>query len=271
MTTRATAIPAAPATPDGRYRFRHVAKMEWIKLRCLRSTWWTLAITATGATAMAIAIGLGTKNPSGDLTNNALAGAIPGLLLSGVLGVLMMTSEYSSGLIRATLAASPRRPLVLAAKAAVLGAVTLTAGEVTAFIAFFASGGALRGGIPAPTLVQPGVLQAVLLTGTSFALVGLIGLGLGTMIRHTAAAIAVLVGGVYLLGQFVAAAFHPLMAYLPISIVGNSLAVSRTPACPPGTASCPHFLSPWAGLGVLCLYAALALGLGCWQLTRRDA
>src|SRR2546427_8770314 len=128
----------------GHYRFQHVARMEWIKLRTLRSTWWRLAITVAGATAMAILIGTNTRNAAGDLTNNALAGIVPGLLLAGVLGVLTMTGEYTSGMIRATLAAVPGRPLVLAAKAAVFGIVALAAGEAAAFISFAAGGAALR-------------------------------------------------------------------------------------------------------------------------------
>src|SRR5215475_14602808 len=109
--------------PAGHYRFRQVARMEWIKLRTLRSTWWALAITAAGGAVMAVAIGLNTISRSADLTNNVLAGVIPGLLLIGVLGVLVITSEHTSGMIRATLAAAPRRPLLLAAKAAVFGAM----------------------------------------------------------------------------------------------------------------------------------------------------
>jgi len=96
-----TAAPIFRAS-RGHYRFQQVVAMEWIKFRTLRSTWWTLAVTAAGAIAMAVVIGLNTKNGSGDLANNALAGVIPGLLLSGVLGVMVMTSEYTSGLIRAT-------------------------------------------------------------------------------------------------------------------------------------------------------------------------
>ena len=151
---------AGPGERAGHYRFRHVARSEWIKLRSLRSTWWTLGITVCGATAMAVVIGLNTRNPEGDLTNNVLGGIIPGLLLTGVLGVLMMTSEYTSGMIRATLAAVPRRNLVLAAKAAVFGIVALAAGEAAAFISFAAGGAALRHGIAAPALTQPGVLRA---------------------------------------------------------------------------------------------------------------
>ncbi len=270
-----TAAPASAASSNpasrGHYRFRQVAAMEWIKLRTLRSTWWTLAITVAGAIAMAIVIGLNTKNASGDLTNNALAGVIPGLLLTGVLGVMITTSEYTSGLVRATLAAVPNRALVLAAKAAVFGGVTLALGEAASFIAFIAGSAALRGGIAAPTLSQPGVLRAVVLSGASFSLIGLLGLGLGAMVRHTAAAIGVLVGGVWILAQLIGALAHGAIAYLPISIIANSLATTKPETCGPGAASCPHFLSAWAGLGVLCLYAAVALGVGGWLLSRRDA
>lgn len=250
----------------GRYRFAQVARMEWIKLRSLRSTWWVLTATVAGAIAIAVAVGVNTKDAAADLTNNALAGISLGLLLVGVLGVLVMTGEYSSGMIRATLAAIPNRPLVLAAKAAVFGVVALAAGEAAGFIAFFAGTAALPGAIPGPELGQPGVLRAVVLGGAGFCLVGLIGLGLGAVIRHTPAAIAVLVGGVYVLAQFVALLTHSLMGYLPIGIVANSLT-----AVQPMTDDQVKFLSPWAGLGMLCLYAVATLGVGAWLLARRDA
>jgi hypothetical protein len=266
-----TATPiSAIAARTGHYRFRQAAAMEWIKLRSLRSTWWTLAVTVTGAVAMAIVIGLNTKDASGDLTNNALAGMIPGLLLTGVLGVMITTSEFSSGLIRATLAAIPNRPLVLAAKAAVFGSVTLLLGEAAAFIAFLAGGAALRHGITGPALSQPGVLRAVVLSGASFSLIGVLGLGLGAIIRHTAAAIGVLVGGVWIAAQLVGALAHGVIAYLPISIIGNSLSTTKPQTCDAG-GFCPHFLSAWAGLGMLCLYAAVVLAAGGWLLARRDA
>jgi ABC-2 type transport system permease protein len=169
-------------------------------------------------------------------------------------------------MIRATLAAIPNRPLVLAAKAAVFGMVALAVGEAAGFIAFFAGGAALPDRVPAPALGQPGVLRAVVLGGAGFCLVGLIGLGLGAIIRHTPAAIAVLVGGVYVLAQFVAVVTQALMPYLPIAIVANSLTVVR-----PLTDDQVRFLSPWAGLGMLGLYAAVTLGIGAWLLARRDA
>ena len=260
-----SAQPYEALAPAGHYRFRHAARMEWIKLRSLRSTWWTLAVTAAGTVGIGVAVGLNSRDASVDLTNNALAGVSAGLLLTGVLGVLMMTSEYTSGMIRATLAAAPNRPLMLAAKAAVFGGVALVLGEATSFIAFFTGGAALRHGITAPTLSQPGALRAVLLTGASFCLIGLLGMGLGAIIRHTAAAVAVMVGGVYVAVQALAAFAHQLLPYLPIPIVANSLSTTR-----PVTGDV-HVLSPWAGLGLLCLYAAALLGAGGWLLYRRDA
>jgi ABC-2 type transport system permease protein len=258
----------AIAVPRGHYRFRHVARMEWIKLRSLRSTWWTLALSAGAGVGIAVAVGLNTPVTSRheDLTSNVLGGVSAGLLLTGVLGVLMMTSEYSSGMIRATLTAAPNRPLMLAAKAAMFGGVALVLGEATSFIAFFTGGAALRHDITAPTLSQPGALRAVLLTGASFCLIGLLGMGLGAIIRHTAAAVAVMVGGVYVAAQAVAAFAHPVLPYLPIPIVAGSLSASR-----PVTGAVPTPLSPWAGLGLLCLYAAALLAAGGWLLCRRDA
>lgn len=255
MTATTRALP-------GRYGFAQVASMEWVKLRSLRSTWAALMITVVGAVAVAVAVGTNTPDGSGDLTNNVLAGIIPGLLVTGVMGVLVMTSEYSSGMIGVTLAAIPNRPLVMVAKIAVFGSIALLVGEVAAFIAFFAGGWALPDTMSAPSLGQPGVLRAVVLSGTAFCLIGLMGLGVGTVIRHTAAAVAVLVGGVFLGAQFVAAFAHQVLPYLPIGIVANALAAVKQPWAG---------LSPWVGLGTLGLYAAGVLVLGTWLLARRDA
>ena len=122
--------------PTGHYRFRQAARMEWIKLRTLRSVRWALLIALAGMVGIGIAAGHNTVNPHGDVTNNILAGAALGSLVFAVLGVLVMTSEFSSGTIRATLAAIPRRPLVLAAKALVFGGVALVTGELATFVGF---------------------------------------------------------------------------------------------------------------------------------------
>jgi ABC-2 type transport system permease protein len=253
----------------GRYRFRHIARMEWIKLRSLRSTWLTLGLTIAAAVAIAIQTGSSITNTS-DFTRNALAGGtLVGVLLVSVLGVLAMTSEYTSGMIRSTLAAAPRRPLLLVAKAAVFGAVALIVGEVAAFASFFAGSMALKQGVVAPILSQPGVFRAVALTGASYCLIGLFGLGLGAIVRNTAAGIVVLVVGVYVVAEL-AGKLVKLNKYAPLNIVQDSLSAPRQ-VCASGPVPCPHFLSAWTGLGMLCLYAVVALAIGGSLLARRDA
>ena len=250
--------------PPGRYRFRQLARMEWIKLRSLRSTWLTLAIAVAASAGIALATGSRSTTSGGMFVGNTLVGMLIGVLLIGVVGVLAMTSEYTSGTIRATFAAAPRRLRVLAAKAAVVGAVALITGEAAAFLSFFAGGMTLRHGITAPALSQPGVLRAIVLTGASLSLIGLFGLGLGAIIRHTAAAITVVVG-IVCVGGPLNLAIRP---YLPIYIVSHSLSAT-TPLCRPGAASC--WLSAWSGLGMLAIYAAIAMVLGALILARRDA
>src|ERR1035441_5755262 len=125
-----TAIVPTSRVPPGHYGFRQAARMEGIKLRTLRSVKWALLVALAGMAGIGIAAGFNARNAHGDVTNNILAGGAVGQVVFAVLGVLVMTSEYSSGTIRATLAAVPRWPLVLAAKAAVFGAVALAAGEL---------------------------------------------------------------------------------------------------------------------------------------------
>ena len=253
--------------PPGRYRFRHVARMEWVKLASLRSTWATLGITIAAAVGIAVLAAAGTKAPpSQDPTNTMMTGMFAGVLLAGVLGVLAVTSEYASGTIRATLAAAPRRPQVLAAKAAVFGVTTLITGQAAAFLSFFAGSAALGHGIAAPALGQPGVLRTIVLSGASLALIGLLGLGLGAIIRHTAGAVTVLVGVVYAGELFLGQLNRTIDAYLPAYIVGDTLGGHT---CGPGAAACP--LPAWAGMSVLAAYAATALLIGGCILAWRDA
>lgn len=246
---------------DG-YRLGHVVRMEWIKLRSLRSTWWTLGLTALGAVAIAGAVGANTEDGSRDLTNNALAGIAPGLLAIGLLGVLAATNEYTSGMIRLTLAAVPDRRRLVAAKTALFGGVALAVGEATAFMAFVVGTATLPSAIDGPSLTDPGVLRAVVLAGVGFALVGLLGLGLGLIIRHTPAAIGVLVGGVYVLAQTVVGISVVVAGYGPVSLVANSLSTVQPMADMP---------APWTGLVVLVGYTAASLAAGGWLLERRDA
>lgn len=261
--------------------FRHAARMEWMKLYSLRSTRWILLVVAAGTVGIGIAV-LASYSPehftrmspadraSFDPTNMGFAGTAVPMLVLPVLGALTMTSEYASGLIRATLAAVPNRRLLLAAKAAVFGGAALVVGEAVVLANFLAGRAVLTDTAPHASLGQPAVLRAVLLTGAYLALLGLVGLGIGAAIRHTAGAIATVVGLVFVAPMIILmaggeSALDTVGKYAPLMINQNSVGAVRS------TADTAHALSPWAGLGVICLYAVVALAAGCWVLTRRDA
>jgi ABC-type transport system involved in multi-copper enzyme maturation permease subunit len=276
MTSPATVNAPATRLPAGRYPFSGVARMEWIKLRSLRSTRWTALILAVAMTGIAILVlryypshwaRMSAKDKASfDPVNDGYTGLALAQLIVGALGALAVTSEYSSGMIRATLAACPGRWRLLAAKAAVFAAAALLLGEALSFATFLAGQAVLSSPVPHATLGQPGVLRAVLLAGAYLCLIGLIGMGIGTIVRHSAAAIAVLVGVVLVLPPillaFPTSVQHSAQRYLPELIAENSL-TSTHPVV--------YSLSPWAGLGMLCLYAAALLGAGGWLLARRDA
>jgi hypothetical protein len=272
MTTATRTRSATRAEPG--YGFRSAARMEWLKLRSVRSTGWVLLVFAAGMIGLAILVMIhqhwatmsAPDRASFDPTELSFAGLSIGQLALGVLGALVITTEFSSGMIRATLAAVPRRSLLLAAKAAVLGAVTLVVGEIFAFAAFAAGELVLKSPAPHATLGQSGVLRAVLMAGAYPALIALIALGLGAVIRHTAGAISAVVGILFVLplillplGESVQ---NSVGQFMPMLIAENSLTAVKAQS---------HTLSPGIGFGVLCLYAVVALAVGTWALVRRDA
>jgi ABC-2 type transport system permease protein len=245
------------------YGFKDVARMEWIKLRSLRSTTWVLAAGMGATVALGVVAGVNTRSVTGDPTSNVLSGILLGQVITGVLGVLTMTGEYSSGLIRVSLAAVPRRPLVLLAKAFVYGTVTLVVGEATTFLSFFLGIAVLRSSVPHPSLSDGTVLRAVAMTGAYLALVGLTGLGIGAIVRHGAAAAATLVGALFVLPLVTAAAGRGAGRLMPELIAGNSLAAVKPVQ--------GFTWSPWLELAITALYPAVLLAAGCWLFVRRDA
>jgi ABC-2 type transport system permease protein len=271
------AVARAGQTRRAGYGFASAARMEWLKLRSLRSPAWSALIIMAAVIGLGIAVlsyypahwaNLSAANKASfDPTNDGFAGMAIAQLAVGVAGVLVMTGEYSSGSIRSTLAAVPNRRLLLAAKIVVFGAAALVAGEVTALTSFLVNQYVvLHAPAPHASLGQPGVLRAVVLIGGYLALIGLLGLGLGTIIRHTAGAITALVSVVlavpFVLRAFPAGIAHTANEYLPMNIAENSLAAVKPVA---------DSLSVWAGLGLLCGYVAVTLLVGGWLLARRDA
>jgi len=249
-------------------------RMEWRKLCTVRSTWWILALFAAGVLGYATLAGAGgptQPDPNYDPTDNVLQGLLIGQLTIGILGALTLSSEFGSGSIRATFAAVPQRGRVLTAKATVLAAVTLVAGEVLAFAGAVTFGLAAPTGVPHPPLGQLAGLQAVLLTGAYPCLIALIALGLAALIRHTAGAIAAIVGLTFALPLVLLplARHSAIIKLLPEAIEVNSLAAVKPVADQSIAVTDP--LSAWAGFGMLCLYTAVALAAGGWALLRRDA
>jgi ABC-2 type transport system permease protein len=194
---------AAERPPSVAVRARDVLACEWTKFRAVRSTYWTLLVAA--ATPIGFSAFIAFALSSGPATGPAPDPLLPGLLsleyavlAVSVLGVLTFSSEYSTGLIRTTFAAVPRRRVVLAAKAAVTGAVTLAAGEVVAFVSFFAAQAVLHGHHQGVSLSDSGVPGAVLAEGILLCVCALLGVALGAIIRHTAGGIAAVVAVIVL-------------------------------------------------------------------------
>ena len=253
------------------YRLGDVVRAEWTKFASLRSSRWTLVVFALTGIGLGILVSAltGARWPQAsaqtranwDPTNNTLAGLIPGYLVIPVLGVLMMTSEYSTGSIRSTLAAVPRRPLVLAAKALVFAGATLVVVEAVSFLAFLL-GQRVMGTAPHARLGQPGVLRALIMSGAFLVLMGLFGLGLGTIIRRSAAAVAAYAGLAVVLPPLLNAFPGNLWRFGPITILAYSAAAVKI---------LPGALSPWTGFAAMAAYAAVALAVGAVLLVRRDA
>lgn len=247
-------------------------RMEWIKLRTLRSTWWLLAFFAVvmiGLGIMLLSVLLpGIMPPSAqtdfDAVNRASAGIFIGEIIAGIFGVLACTGEYSSGMIRATLTAVNDRPRAFGGKVLVVGSATLVTSVAISFATFWAGEAVLRPSLPHESIGQPDVLRAVVLGAVYLFLVTMIGLGLGALLRNAAPAIGVLVGVLFALPLIVAQLPHSesIVKFLPTSIAADSLTAAKPE---------PNALMPWAGLLLMCLYALVTLAAGYWSFSRRDA
>lgn len=270
-----TAGARVTAAPAGRYSLADLMRCEWTKLRTVRSTIWTLGMTvvvglgasgiATGVTRAHWATMSAADRASFHPVEVSLMGvSLGGTLLLGILGILVVSSEYATGTIRATLAAAPRRPMVLAAKVLVFGAITLVVAEFAAFAGFFLGQALLTSPAPHATLASPGALRAVAGIGLFLCVVGMLALGIAALVRHTAGAISAYVGVILVLPIIVSAIpgslQHQIERLLPLEI-GSAMIGDAGPGA----------FGPWAGLLIICGYAVLVLALGTVALVRRDA
>jgi ABC-type transport system involved in multi-copper enzyme maturation permease subunit len=275
MTTVDAASHEHTMRPPAGGQVRAALASEATKLRSVRSTVWTLLVTVVatvGIGALITAARVSRWNElsprerfSIDPTTVSLRGVFLAQLAIGVLGVLVISSEYSTGMIRTTLAAVPRRPVVLFAKAVTFTIVAFVVATASCFVAFFIGQSILSSKHANVTLSDPGVLRAVFGAATYLTLVGLLGLGLGTLLRRTAGAIATLFGLVLVLPALTEALPSPwdtdVGKLLPIN-AGRALFAVR-----PST----DLLSPGQGLLVLLATVGVVLALATVALTRRDA
>jgi ABC-2 type transport system permease protein len=261
---------AAPAPVPLPVRARDVLASEWIKLLSVRSTYWTLlvaVVTPIGLSALVAVTLAHAPGHGAQGIDPLLPGVISleyALLAVGVMGVLTFSTEYSTGLIRTTFEAVPRRRAVLAAKAAVIGALTLVTGEAVAFASFGLVQAVLSGKHLGVSLAQPGVPGAVLADGLLMFVVAVMGVGLGAIVRHTAGGIAALVGVIIV---------PAILALLPSpwgARIGRFTlldAARQVTALHPAT----NLFSPAWSLVVLLAWPAVALLAAAVTITRRDA
>jgi hypothetical protein len=270
----AMTLPASTELGREETNFTDVLRSEWIKFRSVGSTRWTL-LTAWAGT---IAVGLivcgaiaahwsqmsAADRASFDPTFRSLTGLSLGQLAVGILGVLIITSEYATGMIRSTLSAVPWRRQVLAAKTLVLAVPTFVIATVASLVAFLGSQAVLTSTGAGVSIWAHGELRAVIGGGVYLTLLAVFGLGLGAIFRRTAGGIAAFVGLVLVLPAIVAPLPKPwgrdISQYLP-SDAGQALLQIHTSS---------GSLSPWAGLAVLGTWVAAALGCAAWLITRRD-
>lgn len=220
---------------------------------------------------------VGPKQPDDDLVETALIGVIAGLMALIAVGVLFATSEYRRGMIRTTFAAIPRRGRVLAAKAIVLGATSFLVGLVGAVGSFVLAIPILRKqgfvapAFPRPSLMDGPVLRALLLTAAFMAGVAVVGLAFGVLLRHSAAAITITI--VLVLLPLIVGMILPGSSpkWLMYTTLAGGMATQR--AKPPTITLAEPWamIGPWAGIGVVAAWVAVALGLAWWQLRKRDA
>ena len=254
---------------------------EWIKLRSVRSsTGMVLAAFAFSVLGTFLICGGSTTEGGSpghpgdnDIVRDSLAGVWLGQILFAVLAVLVITSEYSTGTIRATFAALPRRRLVLAAKTLVTGVVVLAAGFLTAAACFLVGQSLLRGngfdyagGYPHASLTDGPALRAVAGSGLYLAGLALLALGIAAIVRHTATAITVVLALMFV--PPLATSVLPeglselVQKFSPMAGLAVQETVERPDSIPIG---------PWAGLAVLGAYALGTLVLAAWLIQRRDA
>jgi ABC-2 type transport system permease protein len=268
--------PRLVARSGGRVTQARVLRSEWTKLWSLRSTRWSLlaaVLSMAGLGMIIAAFRMGhwshlsaEERATYDPIDNGVGGYHLAQLAIGVLGVLVISGEYATGMIRSSFMAVPHRLPVLWAKALIFAAVTFVLMLASSFISFFGVQAIVTQRHVQAGLGDPHALRAVVGTALFLTVLAVLAVGVGALVRSTAGGIATFVGLLFVLPGITALLPSNLgdaiSPYLPLS-AGTTVATS--------TFDNSHHLAPWAGFAVFCGYAALALVLAAVGLVRRDA
>ena len=270
------AVPAAGSASPLKVTQARVLLSEFTKFRSLRSTMYTLL------TALVLMIGLGalfsaltasqyhTYNAADRASFNPVTTSLSGVLFAvvafGVLGVLVTSGEYSTGMIRSSLTAVPRRLPVLWGKLAVFAGVIFPVSLIASFISFFLGQLVLNSQHIGVSITAPDALRSVVGAALYLTVAGMIGVALGALFRNSAAGIATFAGVFFVI---------PLLA----GMLPPSVSTHLTPYLPSnagsavwgGTLNVQHVLAPWTGFALLCGYTVVLISAAAWRLRRSDA
>ncbi|MGW7522888.1 ABC transporter permease [Streptomyces sp. NPDC054783] len=250
-----------------------VIRSEWTKIRSVASTVWTLSLAVVVTIALGLLISALSRNQfdsmpvqdrlSFDPTYVSFAGMSLGQLAMIVFGVLVVSNEYSTGMIRVSLAAVPQRATFLFGKIAVAGALALVVGMATSFAAFFLGQAML--GPHGARIGDPGVLRAVLGGGLYMTLIAMFSMGVAAMLRSPMLSLGILMPFFFLISNILGNvdATKKLGRFLP------DQAGSRIMRVVPRADDTPY--GPWGGLGIMVLWVIAALAGGYAVLKNRDA
>ena len=271
-----TTTTLTPISTDGGTQLRvtqaRVLLSEWTKFRSLRSTVSTLLIAVMlmiglGAMFAAITASQATGfEPGATAVSTSLTGTFFAQLAVGVLGVLLITGEYSTGMIRSSLTVVPSRLPTLWGKLAVFAGTVFLTMLAASFTSFFIGQALLSGKHLDVSLTDPGALRSVLGAALYLTVAGLTAIALGALLRNTAAAITTFVAVFFVI--------PPLTNLLPTSLTDHFVQYLPSNAGAvmlDGTFGVAHPLTPWTGFAVMCSYAVVLIGLAAWRLRRVDA
>ena len=267
---------AAPPAVALKVTQARVVLSEFTKFRSLRSTMWTLLV------AVVLMIGIGAlfsavtasqyhtfgaaDRASFNPVSTSLAGSTFAVIAFGVLGVLVLSGEYSTGMIRSSLTAVPRRLPVLWAKLAVFAGVIFPISLIASVISFFLGEALLSSHHLGVSITSPTALRSVIGVALYMTVAGMIGVALGALFRNTAAGIATFAGVFFVL--------PPLTELLPTSVrdhLTQYLPSSAGEVLWGGARDLHNALSPWTGFALLCGYAAVLIAAAAWRLRSTDA